>query len=111
MFILKNRDKIYVTVAIALTVLVIANICWWIKCAVSIESFEVAVTKYLSVFPSFLKNGRTITYLTLIICAISITISGLLMSRKRNSFIAIFFIINKWIYFNLELLVFNVKNK
>jgi hypothetical protein len=76
-------------VIIILTILVIADVYWWIKVATEIKGFDNIITKYLTVFPDFIKNGRDVTYFRLSITAVSVALSGYMINKHNYSLISI----------------------
>ena len=66
--------RILLTISIIITLLVLFNVYWWIKCAVTFDDFETTLIQYLSVFPEFMGDGRIIASFRLLLIGFNISI-------------------------------------
>lgn len=72
------------------TLLVLINVYWWLKCALTLEGFENVLEEYLSVFPSVIAKGRVITYLSLALITVNIGVLIFLLIKGRYSILSVF---------------------
>ena len=74
--------RLLIVFSVFLTLIILVNTYWWIKCAVTFDGFENILNEYLSVFPQAIANGRTIAYLSLLVISLNIVILIYLLNRR-----------------------------
>jgi len=85
--------NILLLIVVILTLYVVGDMYWWIKASTSIEGFENALAEYLSVFPSFIKDGRDATYLRLLMSGFAVGISVYMLIKEYYKAFSFVFII------------------
>lgn len=87
------KTKFLLSITVLLTILSILDIYWWIRSTSNVDSIDAAMLNYLSVFPTFLKNGITLSYLSILLTIITMVISSYLLLKKHYRIINIVLIV------------------
>lgn len=81
--------KFLLIAATALILLCALDLYWWLKNALTLDSFNETLSAYLSVFPKSLQDGRLLSNLRLLVLMFSITALIYLIAKQYKLFITI----------------------